>query len=332
MTKVAVVTGASAGVGRACVRRFAKAGYDVGLIARGEDGLKAAVRDVESAGVRALAVPTDVADDAAVASAAGQIEKDLGPVDVWVNNAMATVFGPFVDLSPQEFDRVIAVTFLGQVNGTRAALRHMRPRNRGAIIQVGSALAYRGIPLQAAYCASKHATQGFVDSLRAELIHEHSGVHVGMVQLSAMNTPQFDIQRTKMKRKAQPVPPIFQPEVAADAILFAAEKRRREMWVGFPTVQAVVGDKVAPGLLDEFLGVSGVDSQQRDEAIDPGAPDALFEPMPGDRGVRGSFDDIAKNGDFQTRLEMSPLVQALRSGVGKPIRKLGVAVLNRVAG
>ncbi|MDQ3106769.1 MAG: SDR family oxidoreductase, partial [Actinomycetota bacterium] len=214
VTKVAVVTGATSGVGRATARAFADAGYDVGLVARGRDALDATVAEIEAKGRKAHAVPTDVSDADAVERAAKEIEDALGPIEVWVNDAMSTVFGPFLDLSPDEFERVTQVTYLGYVNGTRAALHRMQPRDRGVIVQVGSALAYRGIPLQSAYCGAKHAIKGFTDSVRTELLHDRSGIHVTEVHLPAMNTPQFSMQRSKLDRRAQPVPPIFQPEVA----------------------------------------------------------------------------------------------------------------------
>jgi len=327
---VVVITGGSAGVGRACVRHFAANGYDVGVLARGRAGLAGAVADAEAQGVRARAYPVDVADHEAVSAAAGRVEEELGPIDVWVNNAMATVFGFFWDLTPEEFVRVVDVTFLGQVNGTRAALDRMRPRNRGTIIEVGSALAYRGIPLQSAYCASKHAVQGFVDSLRTELMHEGSAIHLGMVQLPALNTPQFDIQRTRMPRKAQPVPPILHPEVAARAILAAAEQRRREVWVGWPTTRAIVGNRLLPGVLDLVLARTGVEGQQRPEPVDPDAPDALFEPLDHDLGVHGSFGDRARAAGRQVDITLSPALSRLRRLVGRPVASAAARLLERL--
>src|SRR5947199_719952 len=291
MRKVAVITGASAGVGRATVRAFAKAGYDIGLIARGEDGLQAAAREVEEAGRRALVLPLDVSDAAAVEAAAATIEREFGPIDIWVNNAMVSVFSPVKRMRAEEYRRVTEVTYLGYVHGTLVALRRMLPRDRGAIVQVGSALAYRGIPLQSAYCAAKHAIQGFVDSLRCELLHDKSNVRVTMVQLPAMNTPQFSWVKSRLPRKPQPVPPIYQPEVGAEAILFAAHNDRREMYVGYPTVEAIVGDKIAPGFADKYLAKNGYDSQQTDEPVEPDDPDNLWEPVPGDHGAHGRFDD-----------------------------------------
>lgn len=327
---VAVITGGTAGVGRACVRHFAEHGYDVAVLARGEEGLAGAVADAEALGRRALGIPADVADPDQLEAAGDRVEEELGPVDVWVNNAMATVFGFFQDLTPREYARVVDVTFLGQVNGTRTALRLMRPRDAGAIIEVGSALAYRGIPLQSAYCASKHAVQGFVDSVRTELMHENSGVHVGMVQLPALNTPQFDIQRNKLPHKPQPVPPIFQPELAARAILAAAEQRRREVWVGWPTARTVLGNRLLPGVLDRLLGLVGVQSQQRDEPAAPEAPDALFDPLPRDLGSHGSFGDKAQRHSWHVALVLSPLLHHLRVRLGDPLGGLAARLLQRL--
>src|SRR5690348_4220960 len=262
---VVVVTGASAGLGRAIVRAFARRGADVGLIARGIDGLEGARREVEGEGGRALVLQTDVADASAVEAAAERAERELGPIDVWVNNAMVSVFSPVSELLPGEVERVTDVTYLGVVYGTLAALKRMRPRNRGSIVQVGSALAYRGIPLQAAYCGAKHAIQGFTESLRCELLHEDSRIHVAMVQLPAMNTPQFDWVKSRLPRKPQPVPPIYEPEVAAEAVVWAAARRRRELSVGLPTAVAIWGNKFASGLLDRYLARTGFDSQQTDE-------------------------------------------------------------------
>lgn len=331
MSRTAVITGASAGVGRACVRGFAEKGYDVGLLARGTEGLEGAAQEARRAGVRAVPVEVDVADAEAVDRAADHVEAELGPIDVWVNNAMASVFAPFMDLTPEEFERVVDVTFLGQVNGTRAALRRMAPRDRGTVVQVGSALAYRGIPLQSAYCAAKHAVQGFCDSLRAELLHDGSAVHIAMVQLPALNTPQFDIQRNKMDHKAQPVPPIFQPEVAAKAILFAAEHRRREIWVGMPTVRAILGNRLMPKVLDRFLGMTGFASQQRDEPVDPSSPDVLFSPAQKDLGAHGSFEHKAIPRSRQLDLNLSAPVTRLRELAAARLEKRLAHALKRVA-
>ena len=300
--EVVVVAGASAGVGRATVRRFAREGAHLGLLARGAGRLDAAVREVEELGGTAVALPADVADPDAVEAAAAQVEEKLGPIDVWVNNAMATVYAPVSETTPEEFRRATEVTSLGSVWGTMAALRRMLPRDRGTIVQVGSALAYRGIPLQAAYCGAKHALQGFLESLRTELLHEGSRVRVTMVQLPALNTPQFSWARTKLARKPQPVPPIFQPEVAAEAIVWAARHPRRELTVGWPSVKTVVGSKVAPGIADRYLARTGYASQQRDEPVERGRPDNLFEPVEGDYAAHGAFDDQAKASSLQLTL------------------------------
>jgi len=285
-----VITGASAGVGRATVRKFARHGARIGLLARGVDGLEAARKEVEKLGSRALVVPTDVANADQVEKAAAQVEAELGPIDIWINDAMTSVFSPIKEMTAEEFRRVTEVTYLGYVYGTLAALKRMLPRNRGVIVQVGSALAYRGIPLQASYCAAKHAIQGFCDSLRCELIHDKSDVRVTMVQMPALNTPQFGWVRSRLSRKAQPVPPIYQPEVAAEAIYFAAHNPRREFYVGIPSVKAIVVNKIAPGLLDHILARTGYDSQQYDGAKDSNRPDNLWEPVPGDHGAHGVFD------------------------------------------
>ena len=294
--RVIVITGASAGLGRAIAQAFARSeGARIGLIARGQDGLKGAQRDVESLGGQALILQADVADAGAVEAAAERVETELGPIEVWVNNAMTGVFSPVKEMTAAEFKRVTEVTYLGFVNGTLAALKRMLPRDRGRIIQVGSALAYRGIPLQAAYCASKHAIQGFMDSLRCELIHDKSQVRVTMVQMPAMNTPQFDWVKSRLPKKAQPVPPIFQPDVAAEAILYASHHDRREIYVGIPSVEAIIGNKLFPGLLDHYLAHTGYKGQQTDESQDPNQRYNLYEPVPGDHGAHGRFDDRARN-------------------------------------
>ncbi|MGH7982235.1 MAG: SDR family oxidoreductase [Candidatus Udaeobacter sp.] len=288
--EVVVITGASAGVGRATARKFARHGARIALLARGTDGLEAAQREVKELGGTAIVVPVDVANAREVEAAAARVEIDLGKIDIWINNAMASVFSPIKEMTPEEFRRVTEVTYLGCVYGTLAALKRMLPRNRGVIVQVGSALAYRGIPLQAAYCAAKHAIQGFCDSLRCELIHDNSKVKVTMLQMPALNTPQFGWVKSRLPRKAQPVPPIFQPEVAAEAIYFAAHKPRREFYVGLPSVKAIVANKIAPGLLDHFLARNGYESQQYDGKEDPNRPDNLWHPVPGDHGAHGAFD------------------------------------------
>src|SRR5438067_5516142 len=302
MKQVVVITGASAGVGRATVRAFARHGADIGLLARGIDGLEGARREVEAQGGRALVLPTDVAHPDEVESAAERVERELGPIDVWVNNAMVSVFSPVKELQTEEVKRVTDVTYLGYVYGTLAALRRMVPRDRGAIVQVGSALAYRGIPLQSAYCAAKHAVQGFHDSLRCELIHDNSHVRVVMVQMPALNTPQFGWVKSRLPRKGQPVPPIFQPEVAAEAIVWAAYSDRREINVGWPTTKAIIGNAFVPGFADHYLAKHGYDAQMIDEPEDPNRPNNLWQPLPGDHGAHGAFDDRATSRSIQLEL------------------------------
>ncbi len=310
-----VVTGASAGVGRATVRAFAARGADVGLIARGRDGLEGARAEVEACGGRALVLPTDVADAAAVDAAAEAVERDLGPIDVWVNDAMVTVMSRVRDLEAADVRRVTEVNYLGAVHGTLAALRHMLPRDRGVIVQVGSALGYRAIPLQSAYCASKFALRGFTDSLRTELLHENRHIHVTMVQMPALNTPQFGWSKVVgFERHPQPVPPIYQPEVAAEAIVFAAGAGRREVWVGGQATMIMAGNKLAPGLGDRYLARTGYDSQFTDEPIDPDRPNNLYAPLPGDRGAHGSFDDRAR--PTSTELELDRRRGWIAAGAG----------------
>jgi NAD(P)-dependent dehydrogenase (short-subunit alcohol dehydrogenase family) len=321
MKKIIVVTGASAGVGRAVVRAFAKEGCDIGLIARGVDGLEGARREVEAAGGRALVVPTDVAIASEIEDAADRIERELGPIDVWVNNAMVSVFSPVKELTSADVDRVTQVTYLGVVYGTLAALKRMLPRNRGAIVQVGSALAYRGIPLQAAYCGAKHAIQGFTESLRCELLHDRSRVHVTMVQLPAMNTPQFDWVKSRLPREPQPVPPIYQPEVAADAIVWAASQRRREISVGGPTAVAIWGNKFASGLADRYLARTGYDSQQTDTLADPERPNNLWQPLPGDHGAHGRF--ASRSTDFSVQTWVNERLPLVLTAVGAAALLLG---------
>jgi NAD(P)-dependent dehydrogenase (short-subunit alcohol dehydrogenase family) len=298
--KVVVITGASAGVGRALARKFAQDGARIALLARGLDGLEGTRKDVEERGGTALVISVDVADAEKIEAAAEQIEHELGAIDIWINNAMTSVFSPVNEMTPEEFRRVTEVTYLGCVHGTLVALKRMRERDCGVIVQVGSALAYRGIPLQAAYCAAKHAVQGFTESLRCELLHDKSQVRLIMVQLPALNTPQFGWVKSRLPRKAQPVPPIFQPEVAADAIYFAAHHpRRREFYLGWPTVKAIVADKIASGLLDRILARMGYDSQQYDGAEDPNRAHNLWAPVPGDHGAHGDFDARAKSWSAQ---------------------------------
>ncbi len=296
---VVVITGASAGVGRATAQAFARQGARVGLLARGRDGLEGAKAEVEFAGGKALVLPTDVSDAEMVEAAAGEVEERFGTIDVWVNNAMVSVFSPVKEMTAEEFRRVTEVTYLGTVYGTLAALKRMLPRNRGSIVQVGSALAYRAIPLQAAYCGSKHAIQGFTESLRSELIHDRSNVQLTMVQMPALNTPQFGWVRSRLPRKPQPVPPIFQPEVAAEAVVWAAHHRRNELWVGWPAVKAIGGNKLIPRELDYYLARTGFDSQQTDEPVDQDRRDNLWEPLPGDHGAHGSFDGPAHPRSYQ---------------------------------
>jgi short-subunit dehydrogenase len=292
-SEVVVITGASAGVGRATARAFARRGARIGLLARGKDGLEGARADVEKAGGEALVIPTDVAHSKDVEAAAEAVEKKFGHIDIWVNNAMTTVFSRLKDITPEEFKRATEVTYLGTVYGTMAALKSMYARNRGCIVQVGSALAYRSIPLQSPYCGAKHAILGFTDSLRSELIHDHSNIHLTMVQMPALNTPQFSWCKTKLPRHPQPVPPIFQPEVAAEAIVWAAHHKRREVYVGGPTIQAIEGNKIAPGWLDHYLALTCFDGQQTGEPVSSDRPNNLFDPVPGDHGAHGIFDDRA---------------------------------------
>jgi short-subunit dehydrogenase len=302
VTRVVAITGASAGVGRAAARAFARDGAAVGLIARGRERLEAAAAEARSLGCGAAPVEADVSDPDQVEAAAAEIEEKLGPIDVWVNNAMTTVFAPVSDTTPAEFARATQVTYLGSVWGTMVALRRMRPRDAGTIVQVGSALAYRGIPLQAAYCGSKHALQGFLESLRAELLHEGSNVRVTMVQLPALNTPQFTWSRAKLSRAPQPVPPIYQPEVAADAIVWAASHPRRELMVGWPTVRAIVGNAVAPGIADRYLARAGVEAQLSDRPLDRDRPDNLFDPVPGEQAAHGPFDEGSRTRSLQLQI------------------------------
>jgi short-subunit dehydrogenase len=288
--EVVAVTGAGAGLGRAVVRQFARRGASVGLLARGRERLEDTRREVEAAGGRALMLPTDVADAEAVEDAADRIERILGPIDIWINNAMASVFSPAAEMTAGEFRRVTEVTYLGCVHGTLAALRRMVPRDRGAIVQIGSALAYRSIPLQSAYCAAKHAIVGFTDSVRSELIHERSRVRLTVVHMPGINTPQFGWVKNRLPRKPQPVPPIFEPEACAEAVYEAAHTGRREVLVGWPTVQAVWGQKFLAGWLDHYLARRAWDGQMYDGAEDPDRPNNLFEPVPGHQEARGVFD------------------------------------------
>jgi len=292
---IVVITGASAGVGRATAVAFARRGYNVGLIARGHDGLEGARHDVEAAGGRALVLPVDVADADSVFAAADQVVSEWGQIDVWINAAMATIFAPVNDIKPDEFRRVTEVTYLGQVYGTMAALQHMRQSNRGTIVQVGSALSYRAIPLQSAYCGAKFAIRGFTDALRSELKHDKSRVRLTMVQLPAVNTPQFDWARSRLPKRLQPVPPIFQPAAIAREIFRAAREAPRELWIGRSALKAIIGTMLLPRLGDRILAHEGYDGQMTAEPAAPDLPDNLFQPVSGDPGPRGRFDDESSN-------------------------------------
>jgi short-subunit dehydrogenase len=314
---VVVITGASAGAGRATVREFAKNGASIGLIARGLDGLNAAAEDVRAAGGKVIVLPVDVSHADEVEAAAQKVETELGPIDIWVNNAMTSVFSPIKEMTADDFKRVTEVTYLGYVYGTLAALKRMLPRDRGTIVHVGSALAYRSIPLQAAYCASKHAVLGFFASLRTELLHDHSHVQTTMVQMPALNTPQFGWVKSRLARRAQPVPPIFQPEVAAKAIYYAAHHpKRREYYAGWSTVKAIIGNKLVPSLADRYLARTGYDSQQYDGAEDPNRANNLYAPVPGDHGAHGEFDKRAHTHSLELWAETHANLLALAAGLG----------------
>jgi short-subunit dehydrogenase len=330
---VVMITGASAGVGRATAIAFARRGDRVGLIARGRAGLEGAATDVERAGGSALPLQVDVADAEAVEAAAARLEEACGPIDVWVNNAMASVFSPVTEMTASDYKRVTEVTYLGVVHGTLAALRRMVPRNAGSIVQVGSALAYRGIPLQSAYCAAKHAIQGFCDSLRAELLHDGTAVRLTMVQLPAMNTPQFEWVKSRLPHRAQPVPPIYSPEIAADAIVWASQHARREVYVGLPTAVAITGNKVAAGLGDRYLARTGFKSQQTDEPENGNRPDNLWRPVDDirDFGIYGRFGAKAKRRSWQ--LWMTEHRGAIAGGVAAIGAVIGTrAALSRQTG
>lgn len=298
-TETVVITGASSGIGRATVRRFAGPGVNIALVARGREGLEAAAREVEDAGGRPLVLPTDVADPDAVEAAAQATESALGEIDIWINDAMTTIFAPFWEITPEEFQRATDVTYHGSVWGMKTALKRMLPRDRGTIVQVGSAMAYRGIPLQSPYCGAKHALQGVFESLRTELRNRGSKVHLTTVQLPGINTPQFEHALDKFDTRSMPVPPVYQPEVAAEAIHWAAHHRRREVYVGIPTVYTIWGNKVAPWLAERYLARTGVKSQLTDTPKAPDREDNLFAVPSGDPGAHGPYDDMAHERSLQ---------------------------------
>jgi NAD(P)-dependent dehydrogenase (short-subunit alcohol dehydrogenase family) len=335
MPRVIVITGGTAGVGRATARRFARAGDTVAVLARGRDGLDATYEEIRQLGARGLAIATDVADARQIEHAADRVEAELGPIDVWINNAMTTAVGTVEQITPEEFQRITDVCYHGFVWGSRAALSRMRPRNRGMIIQVGSALAYRSIPLQAAYCGAKHAIRGFTDSLRSELIHEHLDIDVSMVQLPAVNTPQFGWCVNKMDQALGPVPPMFQPELIAESIHFVSHHPRREVFLGWPSIKAIIGTKLVPGFADRYVATTGWDGQLTDRP-NTHPPANLFEPVPGDHGAHGTFDDKSRSHDVIASaatflggagiqalvgLGAAALVTALALGSAKLVRK-----------
>lgn len=324
--KVVIITGASAGLGRAMVRKFAKHGANIALIARGTDGLEAARNEVEALGSEALVVPLDVSNSEGVENAATMIEEKLGPIDVWINNAMVSVFGPVKKMTAEEFKRVTDVTYLGQVYGTMAALKKMLPRNKGKIILIGSALAYRGIPLQSAYCGAKHGIHGFFESLRAELIHDKSNVQLTMVQMPAMNTTQFGFVKSYLPNKPKPMGTIYEPEAAANAVLYAAQHDDREIFYGYSTYKTVLGNKVLPGFLDNYLAKTGFKGQQTNEPVKKDRENNLWNAIPGDHGARGTFEKKSKN--------YSPLFEAKKhkwlAAAGISALAIGIAFLAKI--
>jgi short-subunit dehydrogenase len=325
--EVVVITGASGGIGRAAARKFGSEGAKVALLARGRRGLDAAAREVQNAGGKALVLAVDVAEHDQLEAAAASVEDAFGEIDVWVNDAMVTVYAEFLDIEPDEFRRATEVTYLGMVWGTRVALKRMLPRNRGSIVQVCSAMSYRGIPLQSPYCGAKHACKGFTESIITELRHRKSKVRVSMIQLPGLNTTQFTWGRTKLPKQTMPVPPIYQPEIAADAIHHAAHHRRRQIYVGIPTVMNILGERTAPWLLDWYLGKTGYDPQMTDHPLDPDGHDNLFDPVDEDRGAHGPFDDLAHSHSPQYALaKHRGLVLA---GVGAAAAGAGAALARR---
>jgi short-subunit dehydrogenase len=312
--EVVVITGASGGVGRAAARKFAADGAKIALLARGRKGLAAAAREVEQAGGEALVIPVDVAEYDQVEAAAASVEDAFGPIDVWVNDAMVTVYAEFLEIEPEEFKRSTDVSYLGLVWGTRAALKRMKARDHGSIVQVCSAMSYRGIPLQSPYCGAKHACKGFTESVITELLHHKSKVQVSMIQLPGLNTTQFTWGRTKLPKQTMPVPPIYQPEVAADAIHYAAHHKRRQIYVGIPTVMNIIGERTAPWLLDRYLAKTGFSSQQTNQSLDPQGHDNLFEPVDEDRGAHGPFDEQAHR--ISPQYELAKRRGAILAGLG----------------
>lgn len=325
--EVVVITGASGGVGRAAARRFAADGARIGLLARGRRGLEAAAREVEQAGGEALVVPVDVADCGQLEAAAAAVEDAFGEIDIWVNNAMVTVYAEFLDIEPAEFRRATDVTYHGMVWGTRAALKRMVPRDRGTIVQVCSAMSYRGIPLQSPYCGAKAACKNFTESIITELRHHKSHVRLSMIQLPGLNTTQFTWGRTKLPKQTMPVPPIYQPELAADAIHYAAHHKRRQIYVGIPTVMNILGERTAPWLLDWILARTGYKNQQTDHDLDPRGHDNLFEPVDEDRGAHGPFDEIAHS--FSPQYELAKHRGKILAGLGAAAVGAGAAALLR---